>query len=169
MTNMKPNRLVLAALACVLGATSFAHGMAIAGREDKVGSIANIISGAFDEYSLQATTGAQLWADLDAGAYLAPGVYCLQLIAPTNIVIAFDTGGATLDGDASIVRVIPTTGTYKLRVSVDDGDCSNTSYGVSVSPTGDASRFYLLNVSIRARASEGSLNTAISQSVNGAK
>lgn len=144
-------------------------GMAVAGREDKVGTIANVISGCFDQYTHQISTGSQIWVDIDAGSYLSPTSYCLELIAPNGAVIDSDVGGADFGGDASLVVIAPATGTYRFRVSIDDGSCGDLGYNACAPPGGEPRAFYLLNLSIRALAVDGPLTTAVVKSVNTAK
>ena len=142
----------------------------VTGREDSVGSAANYVSNCFNEYSFQGLSGMQIWMDLDSRVYSAPIVLCLELVHPNGAILNSATTESLFSlGDPGFTSVLTTSGTYKIRVSVDDGSCGNGAYSACQSPAGNTSAFYLLNVSTRKRASEGSASAAINQSVNTSK
>lgn len=95
--------------------------------------------------------------------------FCVQVINSTGGVVCFGddtiTGGGTpvTTLDPSMTCVITTPGNYRVRVSLYDGNCADTSYA----NTGGTLSFYRLNTYLSNQgATGGTIQTAAGQSKN---
>lgn len=129
-------------------------------REDNVGTVANWLSGCEDVYTFQAAFGQQVAADIDHDSLGAAQDFVLRLIGPDGGEVCSNNNDEN-GSDPSIVCTIEQAGLHRLQVELLSGACVSTS--------GDPASYYLLHVSLRSRASEGPVSTALAASSNKVK
>lgn len=159
-------RIVLFAACALLAGSGAANAQFIGEREDTAVTVSSLLSSCTDEYTLQASTGQLLFLDIDHVFFGGFQDFCLEIVSPTGVIEKAADSGFFFDLDPALGFFIPTTGTRRVRVSLNDGSCGDGTYTDCVSSAGEPSAFYHLNVSLRNRAPESTVPLAVNTSRN---
>lgn len=127
-------------------------------------------TGTFDDFTFTTTNPNQIFTGaINHQSIGGAQDFCVQVISPAGAVLC--AGDDTITGggnpvttlDPSMTCVVPTPGTYRVRVSLYDGSCFDTAYGNFGGPTA----FYRLNTYLSNQgAVNGTIQTAAGQSKN---
>lgn len=146
--------LAVAAFAGIVAVPAYAEHRVQNTRESSASTITSFLTGCQDDYSFTAFNNQIVAADLDQRIDENFDNLQLRVLDSFNNVVCWGSGGG--DDDLMVACALP-PGQYKIRVTEEFGFCPSP---------GDWSYQYILNVSIRNKASDGPVLNAIATSKN---
>lgn len=151
-------RTIFAALVLLgsgVSALAIEHG--IHGRERNTGTIASYLTGCGDVYTFNGIVGQTITADIDHSEYGGGQDFYLEVFGPGGSFLCSNDTNST-SRDPALTCLVQQSGAHQIVVTANGGSCFPA--------LGDRNFFYLLNVSLRGKANDGPIQSAVSSSVN---